>query len=78
MLECTAVGTPTPDLTWTRNQEVLISGQHGTDITAYGSLVISSVLYRHRGAYTCTASNTLGSDSVTISLDVNGKVYLTE
>lgn len=45
-----------------------------TPIGTKGSmLIISSVDYKHRGSYTCTAKNSAGSRKQTANLKVNGK-----
>ena len=46
-----------------------------TPIGTRGSmLLISSVGYRHRGTYTCTAKNVAGLRSLSVDLKVNGKI----
>ena len=61
-LTCTATGEPLPLITWSRGGEVL---------STQGSLSLEPSAQRsNAGTYTCTATNTAGSDSVDITVDV--------
>lgn len=61
-LTCTATGQPLPLITWSHG---------GVILSTQGSLSIQPSVHRSdSGVYTCTATNTAGSDSVDITLDV--------
>ena len=75
MLECIAVGHPAPYIRWSRHGEELKDGWDGVSISRLGSLMLSNVLYQQRGEYMCTANNSLGTDSVVMPLNVNGRQH---
>eukprot|EP00090_Calanus_glacialis_P045754 TRINITY_DN8695_c0_g1_i4.p1 TRINITY_DN8695_c0_g1~~TRINITY_DN8695_c0_g1_i4.p1 ORF type:complete len:487 (+),score=100.92 TRINITY_DN8695_c0_g1_i4:183-1643(+) len=57
-LSCSAVGHPTPHLSWTRE------GKHmpdGTESIAGEKITLENVSPKHAGTYTCTAANGNGS-----------------
>ena len=58
---CKASGNPAPNITWSRNQTILSSGEN-LKLTAEQS---------EAGVYTCTASNGVGTkQSFTVIVDV--------
>ncbi|XP_060075845.1 hemicentin-1-like [Ylistrum balloti] len=61
-LECFASGTPTPTVTWSKND-----GQ--TEIGP-GTVTLTNVQASDAGTYTCFAENPLGSDTLSIQIDV--------
>ncbi|MED6293300.1 Down syndrome cell adhesion molecule-like protein 1, partial [Characodon lateralis] len=70
-LPCSSVGEPTPTIKWTKDSEdtaipVLLDGQRL--ILANGTLVLRSVKAEDSGYYTCTATNTLGFDTIIVNL----------
>ncbi|XP_047998401.1 hemicentin-2-like isoform X1 [Leguminivora glycinivorella] len=67
-LDCAADGIPEPSIVWTHNGRRLSDKTRHT-FYANGSLGFSAVL-SDAGYYSCQASNTWGSDSITIELDV--------
>ena len=63
-------------ISWSIHGESISSslGIMTTPIGSRGSmLLITSVGHKHRGKYTCTASNTAGTESKSVNLEVNGK-----
>lgn len=65
-LPCMARGVPEPTLTWTRD------GKKYT-VSADGSLVLRDVGLDDEGTYTCTATNTAGTDEAGVQLLVQGR-----
>ncbi|KAK3861845.1 hypothetical protein Pcinc_032241 [Petrolisthes cinctipes] len=82
-LKCSALGSPTPVITWTRDHRPLLSS-HRTSVgsfqTALGEVVshvnLSDVTVREGGIYTCTAHNTHGSQSHSAPLNVYGPPFV--
>lgn len=62
---CSAVGDPTPSITWTFEGRIIPSVQ--------GVLSFSPVGRENGGTYTCTATNAAGVVSTQIYLDVQCK-----
>ncbi|XP_041090779.1 Down syndrome cell adhesion molecule-like protein 1 homolog [Polyodon spathula] len=72
-LPCSSVGEPAPTIKWTKDSEdsaipVMLDGQRL--ILADGTLVLRAVKAEDSGYYTCTATNTLGFDTIIINLQV--------
>lgn len=68
-LYCNATGSPKPDITWRRkNDEIL---PMGTREYSGDEMLITNINRNDRGAYTCTATNDVGSDTTEISVVVN-------
>ncbi|XP_067102684.1 LOW QUALITY PROTEIN: cell adhesion molecule DSCAML1 [Osmerus mordax] len=70
-LPCSSVGEPNPTIKWTKDSEdaaipVTLDGQRL--ILANGTLVLRSVKAEDSGYYTCTATNTLGFDTIIVNL----------
>uniref|UniRef100_A0A3Q2G055 Down syndrome cell adhesion molecule like 1 n=1 Tax=Cyprinodon variegatus TaxID=28743 RepID=A0A3Q2G055_CYPVA len=70
-LPCSSVGEPTPSIKWTKDSEdtaipVSVDGQRL--ILTNGTLVLRSVKAEDSGYYTCTATNTLGFDTIIVNL----------
>uniref|UniRef100_A0A8C7P4I0 Down syndrome cell adhesion molecule like 1 n=1 Tax=Oncorhynchus mykiss TaxID=8022 RepID=A0A8C7P4I0_ONCMY len=70
-LPCSSVGEPTPTFKWTKDSEytaipVTVDGQR--QILSNGTLVLRSVKAEDSGYYTCTATNTLGFDTIIVNL----------
>ena len=61
-IECHANGRPSPRYEWTNAD--------GTVITTQKTLRLDEVNGSHGGIYTCTATNRLGSDSFSITVQV--------
>ncbi|ROT76066.1 putative down syndrome cell adhesion molecule [Penaeus vannamei] len=78
-LKCSAVGSPFPLITWTRDHRPLHTSLRtnvGSFRTALGEVVshvnLSDVTVRDGGTYACTAHNTLGSVSHSARVNVYG------
>ncbi|XP_063060815.1 cell adhesion molecule DSCAML1 [Engraulis encrasicolus] len=72
-LPCSSVGEPTPTIKWTKDSEdsaIPVSQDGHRLIMANGTLVLRSVKAEDSGYYTCTATNTLGFDTILINLVV--------
>ncbi len=64
-MSCLATGDPAPSISWTYNGQVVPSQQ--------GLLTFTPILRTNAGIYTCTASNSAGTISSQIFLDVQCK-----
>lgn len=69
-LRCTASGEPVPNQTWTRDGAAVSGSQFLISVDGR-VLTLTSVTVEDRGVYTCHASNTAGTDSATVTLDVH-------
>ncbi|KAL2095596.1 hypothetical protein ACEWY4_007744 [Coilia grayii] len=72
-LPCSSVGEPTPTIKWTKDSEdsaIPVSQDGHRLIMSNGTLVLRSVKAEDSGYYTCTATNTLGFDTILINLVV--------
>ncbi|XP_072513986.1 peroxidasin homolog isoform X3 [Salminus brasiliensis] len=69
MVNCKAHGNPDPQYTWTRSSST---------ITNSSLLNISNVRSEHQGEYTCMASNSEGSASVKVTVNVTDKPTITQ
>ena len=67
------VGNPTPIISWTDNNVVIISDGNGISGSTTLSLTIASVTRDQAGNWTCTVANSLGSIRHLISLTVVGE-----
>ena len=72
-LQCTANGRPPPVIQWYKEQNQLLSSRK-IAISSTGLLVINAADQNDTGFYTCVASNSVGSDSVTITVRVQSKL----
>ncbi|KAG7282683.1 hypothetical protein CRUP_017609 [Coryphaenoides rupestris] len=72
-LPCGSVGEPAPTVKWTKDSEdsaapVAVDSQRL--VQSNGTLVLRSVKAEDSGYYTCTATNTLGFDTIIVNLVV--------
>ncbi|KAF2366284.1 Fibronectin type III, partial [Trinorchestia longiramus] len=74
-LPCKAVGEPAPTRSWTRNGQALKQDSR-VSVSNSGDLRLLDAQRSYSGSYTCTASNTHGSDSVAYLLRVISKCGL--
>uniref|UniRef100_H2RTA1 Cell adhesion molecule DSCAM n=1 Tax=Takifugu rubripes TaxID=31033 RepID=H2RTA1_TAKRU len=74
ILPCKAVGDPPPTIKWIKGSangtpaNVLVDGRRTVD--GNGSFIIRTVKAEDSGNYSCVASNNLGSDEITLNLQV--------
>lgn len=61
-LQCKALGSPPPRITWLRNDQPLRPSDRHHFTPGNQLLIISSVLLEDTGRYTCLMSNTLGTE----------------
>ena len=70
---CTASGNPVPIVTWTNEEGVDVATLGDPRIRVVGgTLTISETVESDTQMFNCTASNVVGSDSATVSLNVLG------
>ncbi|XP_053349183.1 cell adhesion molecule 4-like isoform X2 [Clarias gariepinus] len=65
-LICTAGGNPEPEVTWSFHSQTKATGRRKTTFTIWNTTLADD------GVYTCTATNELGSDTRTVSVQVQG------
>ena len=70
VLTCSVEGQPNPTIQWTP-PEGLTPGNYRTEVG--GALTVFTASARSIGVYTCMASNSVGSDSSQIEVDVKGE-----
>uniref|UniRef100_A0A8C4YVH8 Down syndrome cell adhesion molecule like 1 n=1 Tax=Gadus morhua TaxID=8049 RepID=A0A8C4YVH8_GADMO len=72
-LPCSSVGEPTPTVKWTKESEdsaAPVALDKERVILSNGTLVLRMVKAEDSGYYTCTATNTLGFDTIIVNLVV--------
>lgn len=69
-LQCKAMGSPRPRITWLRGGETLQPSERHHFTHANQLLVISSTTLEDAGRYTCVMSNPLGTERAQCSLTV--------
>jgi len=70
-LICTAIGIPLPTITWSSDSDDIIVTNSSTEIdfsTIRSELTLSDLQANDYEMYTCTATNTVGSDNGTAIL----------
>uniref|UniRef100_A0A3Q2PHK8 Ig-like domain-containing protein n=1 Tax=Fundulus heteroclitus TaxID=8078 RepID=A0A3Q2PHK8_FUNHE len=72
-LECPAVGSPPPSITWHKEGQ-LLSDSARQRVLGSGSLQIAFVQQSDAGRYTCTAANAAGADSLEMRLTVQSRL----
>lgn len=73
-IACSARGFPPPSYSWMLGSSQLAEvGSERISVTASGLLYFREVVREDEGNYTCIATNSLGSDSETFSLVVEGR-----
>ena len=74
LLNCSARGSPEPNITWTKDSEALDFDDGRIQILENGSLLFQPVNISDVGVYHCNATNELGfDDSDAANLIVNGQ-----
>uniref|UniRef100_A0A8D3BP51 DS cell adhesion molecule like 1 n=1 Tax=Scophthalmus maximus TaxID=52904 RepID=A0A8D3BP51_SCOMX len=72
-LPCSSVGEPAPTIKWTKDRSDSanpVTADSQRQILSNGTLVLRSVKAEDSGYYTCTATNTLGFDTIIVNLVV--------
>uniref|UniRef100_A0A8C6UT68 Neural cell adhesion molecule 1a n=1 Tax=Neogobius melanostomus TaxID=47308 RepID=A0A8C6UT68_9GOBI len=76
-LTCEASGDPTPNILWSFDNRVFTEGEQSLDRNIVvrsharvSSLTLKNVQFTYAGQYLCTASNSIGEDSQSMSLEV--------
>ncbi|XP_064420214.1 hemicentin-2 [Latimeria chalumnae] len=67
---CVTHGTPTPNLTWYKNGELLHVGDRDSLQGPDGTVHITDVMLSDSGRYRCLATNSAGQDAIDITLEV--------
>ena len=86
-INCAALGYPLPSVIWSKLDEILsdrISVSDSVSVpTGYGNvtrvsvnLTITNASREDTGVYTCSANNSIGSDSSNVSITVQCKLLL--
>ena len=84
VFECDALADPEYTVSWTFtnntgavteivNDSSKYSIVFNRSITMFGELTVMNVDYEDRGVYTCTATNSIGSDRASANLTVHGE-----
>ena len=76
ILNCSADGYPTPQVTWSKMNSQLPVGRHVVE--ASGALILKDVRPGDEGVYSCKAKNLLGSVDASAKLTVQCKYTITE
>ncbi|XP_077869805.1 neurotrimin-like, partial [Saccoglossus kowalevskii] len=67
-LRCTAIGSPKPSIVWSRQGDMLPSGEY----LSHGSILeLVNMSSSHRGIYQCAANNTEGSVQETVEITMD-------
>ena len=74
LLPCNIQPDESINITWFFNGDKLILPFPGFQLLQNGSLYIQLIAKSQEGTYTCTGTNALATVSVTVKLDVQGKV----
>ena len=79
-LSCTSRGSPPDTFTWRKDSGPIVQSTSITTVTHTNTSAvfradysINSITTSDGGAYTCTVTNPIGSDSKTITVNVVGK-----
>ena len=75
---CAFNGVPPPAVVWKCNSELMADTDHShiSSCSTSSVLEIKKIQYKDEGEYTCIVSNSLGLDSVSMSLHVQGNEVL--
>ena len=72
-IQCHASGIPKPAVTWTKDDQIISTGDRYT-VPNDGSLLIDGASGDDKAQYKCTAINVAGKDSVSSSVYIVGKL----
>lgn len=73
IIHCTANGTPLARMSWYKGRNKITSSPR-IAVSSQGHLLINAIKMSDRGYYTCLADNIAGEDSLTIGIQVQGKL----
>lgn len=73
-IKCRASGVPTPTVTWSTENQKILSEEGGYIVQEDGSLLVKVAEKVDTVRYTCTAVNVAGQDSASSSVVVVGRV----
>lgn len=72
-ITCSAVGTPTPSVAWSRGEELIRTPSAGNTTAAHtGILTIEDASTKDTGDYLCTAMSEVGVDQESTKITVIG------
>jgi Immunoglobulin I-set domain len=71
-LKCNAAGNPKPNITWTKNGEVIMRSMGQVSYKKY-AIVLEDLVPKDSGAYDCKVCNKLGCINYTTKLEVLGE-----
>ena len=77
LIECIVEGTPTPVVTWTKDNVTLDSELISISPAGVAQVRIDSASTENSGTYSCVASNPAGSDARTFLVVVSGECGIT-
>ncbi|XP_074645987.1 inactive tyrosine-protein kinase 7-like [Tubulanus polymorphus] len=72
LLDCVAIGDPTPTIQWDKNSQVNAFDRERFKVLNNGSLYVKQIFREDRGRYGCTAGNSGGFEREEIFLEVAG------
>ena len=84
---CEAFGYPPPTVVWNRingvlsdtisvGDSVIVPTGYGSETTVSVNLTITNASREDTGVYTCSANNSIGSDSSNVSITVECKLFV--
>ncbi|XP_049548189.1 vascular endothelial growth factor receptor 1-like [Anopheles darlingi] len=71
-LECDAIGTPDPDITWFKNGMPIVSDNNIQ--LNYTTIIIENITETHSGLYECVAENKIGNTTTSWNLTVRSPI----
>lgn len=71
-IPCSAQGVPPPTVTWFKGRNTMLIDGRQYISSPDGTLTISKVQLSDSGIYKCVASNIVGSDESSITIQVQG------
>ena len=72
-ITCSAIGTPTPSVAWSRGEELIYTSSAGNMTAAHnGILTIDDASTNDTGDYLCTAMSEVGVDQESTKITVIG------
>ncbi len=81
-LECSAVGTPVPNISWdldgmviTENERMQVTHRFGTNGNVASTMVIQNAKVEDGGVYTCTVANPEGKSQSSARVNIFGAYY---